>query len=46
MLQERARPEEKEHDVNYYEGLVLESPNSSYVWIHYISFVYKQSGME
>jgi len=46
MLRERQDISEQEHDNQYYENQLLTKKDDSYVWIHYISFAYKQGGIE
>lgn len=45
MLRERQDVTEKEHDNQYYENQLLTKKDDSYVWIHYISYAYKQGGI-
>jgi rRNA biogenesis protein RRP5 len=45
MLKERGMTEE-EHDEDYYEKMIVPSPDNSFLWIHYISHVLKKKGYD
>lgn len=46
MLWEWAGDDEIAHDEAYYEKQVLSEPNNSFIWIHFISHMYKEEGIE